>query len=87
MRNSTYFCYKIKELKKQVRQGPNLPEKLAIQKKIKGIQKNRDEAWREYDVAAKEIEWQKDKLIDEVESRLTYKVGERSMFTVKWRIV
>lgn len=39
MRNSTYFDEEIKELKKQARQAANLPEKLATQKKIKGIQK------------------------------------------------
>lgn len=77
----------IKELKKQVRQSANLPDKLALQKKIKGYEKKRDDAWREYDVAAKEIEARKDDLIDEVERRLKQRIETTEQFTIRWQVV
>lgn len=50
----------IKELKKQARSAPNLPEKLKLEKVRKKCESERDQAWREYDQAAKEIEQAKD---------------------------
>ena len=44
----------------------NLPEKLALQKKIRALGKKRENAWREYDRSACEIEQQKDILIDQI---------------------
>lgn len=52
-------------LQKQARMAPNLPEKIDIQKKTRALDRKRDEAWREYDVASREIEGQKDTLIDQ----------------------
>lgn len=77
----------IKELKKQARQSANLPDKLALQKKVKGVEKKRDDAWREYDVAAKEIEVRKDDLIDEVESRLKQRIESKEQFTIRWQVI
>ena len=50
----------IKVLKKEIRQTGNLPDKLALQRKARELEAKRDEAWRAYDAAAKEIEVQKD---------------------------
>lgn len=46
----------------------------------------RDEAWRQYDEAARDIEQQKDSLIDRVEARLHQEVEEETLFTVQWRL-
>lgn len=81
------FDDQIADLKKQARMAPNLPEKLAIQKKIRNLDKKRDEAWREYDEGAKEIERQKDTLIDGVEARLQQEIEEENLFTVRWNLV
>ena len=59
-----------KELKKQIRQTGNLPDKLALQRKARELEKKRDEAWRTYDEAAKHIEVEKDGLLDRVEEQL-----------------
>jgi hypothetical protein len=67
--------------------APNLPEKLAIQKKIRNLDKKRDEAWRQYDEGAREIERQKDTLIDHVEARLQQEIEEEDRFTVRWKLV
>ncbi len=77
----------ITDLKKQSRVAPNLPEKLTIQKKIRNLDKKRDEAWREYDEGARGIERQKDSLIDGVEARLQQEIEEENLFTVRWKLV
>ncbi len=76
----------IKELKKQVRQTGNLPDKLTLQKKARGLEQKREEAWRTYDEAAKDIEKQKDAFLDEVEGRMSQDVSEQHLFTIRWTI-
>lgn len=80
------FDDQIKELKKQVRQTGNLPDKLALQKKVRGLEQKREEAWRAYDEAAKDIEKQKDGFLDEVESRMSQDVSEEHLFTIRWTV-
>lgn len=77
----------IKELKKQSRLAPNLPEKLKHEKEKRLLENKRDEAWKEYDQAAKEIELKKDELIDEIEKKLKQTVSEEELFTIRWKIV
>ena len=74
----------IKELKKQVRHSSSLPEKIELQKKVKTLDKKRDDAWREYDKAAKDIEGRKDELIDAVEARLKQNITETTLFEIEW---
>lgn len=80
------FDDKITELKKQARQALNLPEKLEVQKKIRNIDKKRDAAWRQYDEESRDIERQKDDLIDKVEDRLQQEIEEETLFTIRWRL-
>lgn len=76
----------IKELKKQVRQTGNLPDKLSLQKQVRSLEQKREEAWRAYDDAAKDIEKQKDTFLDVVESRMQQDVSEEHLFTIRWAI-
>lgn len=76
----------IADLKKQARTARNLPEKLAMQKKIRSLDKKRDQAWKEYDEAARDIERQKDTLIDRVEQRLEQELHEETLFTIRWKL-
>jgi predicted nucleic acid-binding Zn-ribbon protein len=76
----------IKELKKQVRQSSSLPDKIEMQKKLKALDKKRDEAWRGYDEAAKQIESRKDELIDAVEARLKQTITEKTLFEIEWEV-
>jgi ERCC4-related helicase len=78
---------RITELKKQARMAPNLPEKIEIQKKLRTLDKKRDDVWRQYDEAAREIERHKDTLIDEVESRLHQEITEETLFTIGWKLI
>lgn len=77
----------IKELKKQIRHSSSLPEKTELQKKVKTLDKKRDDAWRAYDEAAKEIESRKDVLIDDVETRLQQTVTEAELFFIHWSLI
>lgn len=77
----------IKALKKEIRQTGNLPDKLALQRQARTLETKRDEAWRAYDAAAKEIEVQKDGLLDEVEERLGQSVSEEELFAIRFEIV
>jgi ERCC4-related helicase len=81
------FDDEIAVLKKEARLAANLPDKLAIQKKLRDLDKKRDAAWKEYDEAAKTIEKQKDKLLDTVEEQLKQTVEEKTLFTIRWQIV
>lgn len=77
----------IKILKKEIRQTGNLPDKLALQRQVRGLESKRDEAWRAYDAAAKEIEIQKDGLLDQVEERLGQSVSDEELFAIRFEIV
>lgn len=74
------------ELRKQIRLVSNLPEKISLQRKVKVMESKRDEAWREYDSSAKEIEIQKDHLLDDIESKLHQNIDETIMFSARWII-
>lgn len=76
----------IKALKKEIRQTGNLPDKLALQKRLRPLEQKRDDAWRAYDAAAKEIEVQKDRLLDQVEAQLGQEVSEEPLFTIRFQI-
>jgi hypothetical protein len=76
----------IKELKKQARLAPNLPEKLTLEKGRKKLEVTRDEAWREYDSAAKEIETLKDKLIDDIEMKMQQEISMQEIFLIEWAV-
>jgi len=76
----------IKALKKEVRQTGNLPDKLALQRKARALEMKREEAWRAYDAAAKEIEIQKDGLLDQVEERLGQTVSDEELFAIRFEV-
>lgn len=76
----------IKETRKAARLAPNLPEKLAKQQALRKLETKRDEAWRNYDAASKELEKQKDSLLDEVSKRLEQKSGSQKLFVIRWSL-
>jgi ERCC4-related helicase len=76
----------IKDLKRQARQAANLPEKLGLQRKVKGAEAKRDDSWRAYDGEARGVEHAKEELIDRVEQRLGQHVSDERLFTIRWRL-
>jgi len=81
------FDEQIAELKKEARLAVNLPDKLAIQKQLRDLDRKRDEAWKAYDEDAKLIEKQKDELLDTAEERLRQTFEEKTIFTIRWSVV
>lgn len=77
----------IKDIKKQARLAPNLPEKLKLEKERKKLESERDTAWREYDGAAKEIEQSKDRLIEQIEQKLQQEFIKNDLFLIKWNLI
>ena len=77
----------IAELKKQARTAANLPDKLAIQKKVKDLDRKRDEAWRSYDQSSREVEDKKDTLLDQVEAQLQQEVTTETLFSIHWKLI
>jgi superfamily II DNA or RNA helicase len=76
----------IKDTKRAARLAPNLPEKLELQRKLRNLEIKRDEAWRSYDAASRDVDRQKDALLDEISRRLEQKAECSELFTVRWRV-
>ena len=76
----------IKDAKKAARLAPNLPEKLELQRKLRGLETKRDEAWRAYDAASRDIDRQKDNLLDEISRRLSQQARIETLFTIRWSL-
>lgn len=77
----------LKELKRQARTSANLPEKVKIQKQIKNLERKRDEVWKELDSASLEVDRKKEELIDNIERRLSQKITEEEVFSIKWVLI
>lgn len=45
-----------------------------------------EEAWRAYDEASRDIDRQKDELLDEIGRRLEQRVEETPLFALRWRL-
>lgn len=77
----------IKETKKAARLAPNLPDKLDRQRAVRLLESKRTEAWKTFDEASREIERQKDALLDEISRRLEQRIEQEPLFTIRWRVV
>lgn len=76
----------IKELKKQARLAANLPEKLALHRELRMAENRRDAAWRALEETSREIERQKDTLLDVISQRLQQKTDQTNLFSLRWRL-
>jgi len=76
----------LKALKRDARTASSLPDKLAIQKKIKSVESTRDTAWRAYDTEARAIEQAKEALIDDVEARLEVDQTTDRVFQIRFTV-
>ncbi len=77
----------IKAAKKAARNAPTLPEKFELQRKIRQLDSKYDEALPAYKQAAREIDGQKENLLDEVGKRLSQAAQLETLFTVRWKVV
>lgn len=77
----------LRESRKAARVAPTLPEKLERQREIRRLETKRDEAWREYDHAGRELDSKKETLLDDIARRLERTTEEKEIFTIRWCIV
>jgi hypothetical protein len=76
----------IKETRKAARLAPNLPEKLEKQQALRKLEAKRNDAWRNYDEASRDIDKKKDELLDEISQRLEQDSKSETLFFVRWSI-
>lgn len=76
----------LKEQRKAARQAPTLPEKLERQREMRKLETKRDEVWRTFDAASRELDRQKDGVLDEIARRLEQQTDEQTLFTIRWRL-
>lgn len=78
---------KIKEARRFALAAVTLDEKLAAQKEVKALEKERSDKRRALFQAQDEIDAQRDKIIEETEDRMTQKIDIAELFCIRWRIV
>lgn len=77
----------LKEAKKSARLAPTLPEKLERQREARTLEVKREEAWRTYDQVSREIDRQKDALLDDLSRRLHQAIEEDRLFSLRWSLI
>lgn len=76
----------IREAKKEARLIADLMGKVEAQKKIKDLERSRNEKRKSLFTAQDKVEDDKDKLIATVEARLKQQVATETVFTVRWQM-
>jgi len=77
----------LKTARKSARTAPSLPEKLERQREVRRLESKRDDAWRTFDQASRDLDKQKDTLLDDIAKRLEQRIEEEILFTIRWRVV
>lgn len=76
----------IKEAKKASRTMISLQEKMQAKREIKKLERQRDEAMLNYHEERKSIEYEEDRLLDDIEGRLTSETRVEKIFTIQWTL-
>ena len=74
----------IKSTKKEARQASSLDAKVALHKKAKELEKQRNDKRRRLFEAQDEVDERKDGLIEEIEQRLKQRTEDVALFTIRW---
>ncbi len=77
----------LKDARKAARLAGTLPEKLERQRAVRTLETKRDEAWRTFDQASRDIDHQKDALLDEIAQRLEQTAEHTHLFTIRWQLI
>jgi hypothetical protein len=77
----------LKDAKRKARLAPTLPEKLERQRAARAIESKREEAWRAYDDAGRDIDRQKDEVLDTITKRLDQETDYDRLFTIRWKVI
>ncbi|MDA8154670.1 MAG: SNF2-related protein [Acidithiobacillus sp.] len=77
---------KIREKRRVARQAANIPDKLERQRELRKLESQRDDAWRVYDQASRDVERKKDDLLDDMGNRMKQRTEEERLFVVRWML-
>jgi superfamily II DNA/RNA helicase len=77
----------IKLKKSESKKMLNLEAKVKSQRKIKDLEKKRQEKRRNLFDAQDQVDEKKENLLDEIEARLHQEITETELFTIQWKIV
>lgn len=76
----------LKAARRAARTAATLPEKVERQREVRLLDGKRDEAWRAYDRAGRDLDAKKEFLLDDISHRLEQRTEEKELFTIRWRI-
>lgn len=77
----------IKALRRQARQATTLEEQHTIQERLRSLERQQRRQRQEIFQVEDEIMEKRDRLIDELEKRLTQKKELERLFTIRWKVV
>jgi DNA polymerase III delta prime subunit len=77
----------IKNLKRQSRQAANLDEQHEIQDKIRECEKKRRQQRQDIFKIEDEIEEKRDRLVDQLEERMSQRSDIQTLFVIRWRVI
>lgn len=77
----------IKVLRRQARQATTLEEELAIQEKLRRLERQQRKQRQEIFAIEDEIMAKRDELIAELERRLARRAEVEQLFTIRWTVV
>ena len=76
----------IKSLKTEARKMINLEEKVAAHRRIKDMEKERNEMRLNLYKAQDDVDAKKESLIEQIEARLKQDITTEKIFTIRWRL-
>ena len=77
----------IRDVRRQSLAAALLPEKLAMQQKLRGLEADRAKKRRELFESQDRVEAQRDSLIADMQKRLVQQSSTKPLFTIRWRMV
>lgn len=76
----------IRELKREEKLAGNMPEKIAIKRKIQQANTRRDDAEMDFRQHSRDVDKRKDELLDQVEQSLFQQDNRHDLFTIRWTL-
>ena len=83
----TNLTKSLKTARRGARLAPNLPEKLERQREARLLESKRDQAWRDFDQASREVDARKEAVLDEIGRRLEQRSELAPLFAIRWRLL
>ena len=77
----------IKLRKAEAKKTMNLELKVKAQRAIKELESKRSEKRKRLFIAQDEIDERKESLLTDIESRLSQRVNESELFTIRWKMI